>query len=327
MSTSDHHCIDIHSHVGALCIDEAQNGALLGTMAEGGLSAIVLSVITDNVITRWGTDAKPGLPGAMLYKYREPEPGECYRDVHAQFDQIDDWLSRLGVPKILSPDDIGATPGMILAAEGGCHLEGKPERLQEFYERGMRSMQLVHYRINELADIQTSPPEHGGLTDAGRAVVREMNRLGIIVDVTHATFEVVRDMAEVSSKPIVLSHAVLQEDPPHPRFVAPDYARVVAQTGGVVGVQAAAFQGRGLPGHIEKIKRMVDAIGIEHVGIGTDMGTAAWPPAAWSVFPDLKPFAKLPGLLVNAGFDDDEVAKITSGNFLRVFTEVAPGRA
>ncbi len=326
MSTSDHRCIDIHSHAGALCIEAAKDGDLLGTIPQSNLSAIVLSAITDNVITRWGTDAKLGMPGAMLYKYREPELGECYRDVHDQFDDVDDWLGQFNVPKILRPEDVGAAPGVILAAEGGCHLEGKPERLQEFYDRGMRSMQIVHYRINELGDIQTSPPEHGGLTDAGRAVVKEMNRLGIIVDVTHATFEVVRDIAEVSSKPIVLSHAVLQEDPPHPRFVSPEYARLIAETGGVIGVQAAAFQERGLPGHIEKIKRMVDALGIEHVSIGTDMGTATWPPAAWLVFPDLKPFAKLPGMLAEDGFNDDEVGWITSGNFLRVFTEVAAGR-
>ena len=267
-------CIDIHSHAGVLFIDEESDGALLGTMADGRVQAIVLSTIADYVVSKWGGDGKPGMPGAMLYNDREPEPGECFADTIAQLDQIDRWISSHGLTRILGPGDVGDQPGVILAIEGGCHLEGRPERLAEFHGRGLRSMQLVHYRINEFCDIQTSPPRHGGLTDIGVELVREMNRLGIVVDVTHASFAATRDIADASSAPIVMSHVCLQREPPHPRFVDADHARIVAATGGVVGVQGAAYLGHGMAGHIDNIRRMVDAVGIDHVAIGTDMGTA-----------------------------------------------------
>ncbi len=320
-------CIDMHSHAGVLFIDEESDGALLGTLAEGGVQAIVLSTIADYIVSTWGGEGKPGMPGAMLYNNREPEPGECHADVMAQIDQIDHWIAAHGLTRILGPGDIGDRPGVILAIEGGCHLEGRPERLAEYHDRGLRSMQLVHYRINEFCDIQTSPPRHGGLTDVGGELVREMNRLGILVDVTHASFDATRDIAEASSVPIVMSHVRLQGETPHPRFVSADHARLVAATGGVVGVQSAAFLGHGMAGHMDNIERMVDAVGIDHVAIGTDMGTATWPPAAAPVYPDFKPFAEVPGRLRKAGFADDEIAAITSGNFLRVFTAVAPGGA
>ena len=317
-------CIDMHSHAGVLFIDEESDGALLGTMAEGGVQAIVLSTIADYIISKWGGEGKPGMPGAMLYNDREPEPGECYGDTKAQIDRIDHWIEAHGLVRILGPRDIGERPGVILAIEGGCHLEGRPERLAEFYDRGLRSMQLVHYRINEFCDIQTSPPRHGGLTDIGVELVREMNRLGILVDVTHASFDATKDIARASSVPIVMSHVRLQDETPHPRFASPDHVRLVAETGGVVGVQGAAFLGHGMAGHMDNIKRMVDAIGIDHVAIGTDMGTATWPPSAAPIFPDFTPFAEIPGRLRGAGFTDDEIAGITSGNFIRVFGAAAP---
>ncbi len=328
----DFRCIDMHSHTGALFLGEHADGALLGTMAEGNIHAVVWNVLSDRVVVPFGTAAKDGTQGGTFESDREPEPNECRRDVHAQLDQLDQWLARLAVRRILGPEDLSnEQPGVILAIEGGCQLEGDQGRLHELYERGLRSMQLVHYRVNELGDVQTSPPRHGGLTAAGRAVVTEMNRLGIIVDGTHATFDTMTGIAEASAAPVVLSHDCLQEDPPHPRFLDRDHARLIAATGGVIGVQAAAYDdrgpARGLAGLVDKIRRMADAIGIDHVGVGTDMGTATWPPSARAVFPDFKPFVALPAKLAQAGFDDGEVDQITSGNFIRVFRATAAAAA
>jgi len=89
-------------------------------------------------------------------------------------------------------DDAARTVAWLLHED----VEGRLDRVQEAFDRGIRSLQLVHYRINELGDIQTAAPIHGGLTDFGRAAVKEMNRLGIIVDVAHATQAVVAGVAE-----------------------------------------------------------------------------------------------------------------------------------
>jgi membrane dipeptidase len=330
----DVQCIDIHSHIGWVHEDiredqgvqHESNGWLMAPMANNRVAAIVVSTIADRAITKWGTNGKAGEPGAMAYNDRAPRPGECWQDNNLQLQRIEHWIDKLGLARITKPEEIGGHPGVILAIEGGCPLEGRLDRLEQYYTRGVRAFQLVHYRANEFADVQTSPPRHGGLSALGGEAVREMNRLGIIVDVTHSTFEAVNHTAEASSRPIVLSHATMAFGEPHPRFVSPDYVRVVAQTGGVIGVQAAAFRGRGMLGFVENVKRMIDAVGIDHVSIGTDMGTETWPPVSAGVFSDLTPFATVPTLLSDAGLADEEIRKIASGNFLRVFSQVSSMR-
>src|SRR5581483_1710101 len=80
-------------------------------------------------------------------------------------------------------------PAVIVASEGGDFLEGEPERVDEVFERWqLRHLQLTHYRVNELGDIQTSAPVHGGLTETGVEVIRRCNRRGIVVDVAHGTY-------------------------------------------------------------------------------------------------------------------------------------------
>lgn len=332
---ADLKCIDIHSHIGwaheqigeNVGARHPSNGWLMGPMAENGVDAIVVSTIADRVVIKWGTKGKTGEPGAMAYNDRAPRPGECWDDNNLQLSRIERWIDKLGLARIKHPAEIGKRPGVILAVEGGCPLDGRIERLSELYDRGVRSFQLVHYHANEFADVQTSPPRHGGLSKLGAEAVREMNRLGIIVDVTHSTLEGAKGIAAASSQPIVLSHATMAFGEPHPRFVSPDYVRVIAQTGGVIGVQAAAFRGRGMPGFVENIERMIDAVGIDHVCIGTDMGTDTWPPVSAGVFSDLTPFATVPALLADAGLAEGEIRKITSDNFVRVFSEVTSARA
>jgi membrane dipeptidase len=149
-----------------------------------------------------------------LRSIREPKPGELYASMYRQIDALVRWSGAAGMPIVPGVADTG-TPGPpvrgILAVEGCDFLEGRIERVQEAYSRGIRSLQLVHYRVNELGDIQTSPAVHGGLTAFGREVVREMNRLGIVIDVAHARFEVVKGVVETTTQPIILSHSNIME--------------------------------------------------------------------------------------------------------------------
>lgn len=134
-------------------------------------------------------------------------------------------------------DARSASPSIIVTAEGGDFLEGRPERVDDAYERwALRHLQLTHYRVNDLGDIQTEPPVHGGLTPTGADVIRRCNRLGIVVDVAHGTYDLVRQAATVTDKPLVLSHTSLTAAPvPHSRLISPDHARAIAGTGGLVG--------------------------------------------------------------------------------------------
>ncbi|MBL6945126.1 MAG: membrane dipeptidase [Rhodospirillales bacterium] len=221
------------------------------------------------------------------------------------------------------PDDIRAAKaegghGVLIAIEGGDFLEGRLERIEEAHERGVRSIQLVHNRINALGDIQTKPPEHRGLTPFGRQVVREMNRLGLIVDVAHLSFEGMREVIEVADKPIMLSHGMLGQGG---RAISDDYARAVAATGGVIGLFSAGE--RTLGGYLDRFRRLADLIGAEHVGFGSDMGS-------YGPFYVFKNYRDLPALvagLLQRGFNEAEVAGIIGGNFLRMFDAVSAASA
>ena len=99
----------------------------------------------------------------------------------------------------------------MLAIEGCDFLEGDLDRLDAMEARGVRSIQLTHYLVNETGDIQTAPPVHGGLTPFGADVVRRMNRLGIIVDVAHCSEDTVTAWPRWRPRPFLCTHANLME--------------------------------------------------------------------------------------------------------------------
>jgi membrane dipeptidase len=186
-------------------------------------------------------------------------------------------------------------------------------------------MQLVHYRVNELGDIQTETAVHGGLTSFGRAVVREINRVRAVIDVAHATFATTAGVAEATSRPIILSHSNIQDGSGWSRFLTPDHAKLVARTGGVVGAMPI-IRGRragvnDIGGYVNHVSRLVDVVGIDHVGIGTDMDGIG--PAA--VFTSYTRWPSLAAALLDRGYRREDAAKILGGNALRVFrTVLAP---
>ena len=133
---------------------------------------------------------------------------------------------------------MSASPSVIVSSEGGDFLEGQIDRIDEARERwALRHLQLTHYRPNELGDIQTEPSVHGGLTEAGVEVIRRCNKLGVVVDVAHGTYDLVKKAAAATTKPLILSHTSLTERPvAWTRRITPDHARVIASTGGVIGI-------------------------------------------------------------------------------------------
>ncbi|WP_372913518.1 dipeptidase [Ralstonia pickettii] len=187
---------------------------------------------------------------------------------------------------------------------------------EAYTQHRLRHLQLTHYRVNELGDIQTEPPVHGGLTDFGADVVRRCNALGIVVDVAHGTFDLVKRAAATTTKPLVLSHTALSRAPrPRSRLISADHARAVADTGGVIGVWPNAADFPNLDAMAMGVKRMADVVGVAHVGLGTDMLGFIRPPVFTS-------YAQLPALasaLLKAGFTVEEVGQILGANYRRVF--------
>ena len=213
-------------------------------------------------------------------------------------------------------------PALVLAVEGCDFLEGELDRLDTLAARGVRSIQLTHYLVNETGDIQTAPPVHGGLTRFGAEAVRRMNERGIIVDVAHCSEATVRGVVDATTRPILCSHANLKEpghpDGDHPRYLSPDYARMVVDSGGVIGAWIAVLWTEKLPGLIRHLFRLIDAVGIDHVGIGTDLPAGA----AKEALPDFSRHRQIAEALRQRGMTEDEVAKVCAGNWLRVFRSV-----
>jgi len=210
------------------------------------------------------------------------------------------------------------TASAIIAAEGADFLEGRPDRVDEAYEKWqLRHLQLTHYRVNELGDIQTEPPEHGGLTDIGAEVIRRCNTRGLVVDVAHGAYDLVKRAAAVTTKPLVLSHTSLAQTPgPRSRRISPDHARVIAGTGGIIGVWPPSSEFKDLDAMARGAARLADLIGVDHVGIGSDMMGLTVP----SVFDTYADLPALTAALLNTGFNQQDVGKIIGGNYVRVFT-------
>jgi membrane dipeptidase len=305
--------IDMHTHAGRPRRTGEVERSVLATMRNAGVAAAVVSAIADIPVIRRDPDTK------RLIKIRDPEPGECLAATHGYLDSF----SNAGMRIALEPDDIrDGDPALVLAIEGCDFLDGDLDRLNAMEARGVRSIQLTHYLVNETGDIQTAPPVHHGLTKFGADVVRRMNRIGVILDVAHCSEDTVRGVAAAASKPILCTHANLLEpgvpDGEHPRFISLDYARMVAETGGVIGAWLSTLAREKVPGMIRHMFRAIDAVGIDHVGIGTDMPAGV----ARTEMPTFSRHPELAQALRDHGMTEQEVEKVCSGNWLRVFRAV-----
>lgn len=206
------------------------------------------------------------------------------------------------------------------ALEGGDALEGKIENFQEMHRMGLRLIQLLHFRNNELGHTQTWPYSPGGLTEFGREVVKEANRLGVIIDLAHSSNETMMDVLGLSKHPVIFSHGGVRAFTDHDRAVTDEEIRMIASNGGVIGIWP---HGR----HIETVELMVDYIehvievgGIDHVGIGSDLrGVSAYSKG----FDEEANFRAIAAELLNRGLSDEAVGKVMGGNFFRVWQRVA----
>jgi membrane dipeptidase len=288
-------------------------------MRAGGVDAAFFSAVTDGLVIR----REP----YGIRNYRDPEPGQLYRNTLAQVERVRARVREGRLHLLQAPGDLAAArarglSAALVALEGGDALEGRVDRVEEFHALGVRSIQLMHYRINELGDIQTAPTRHGRLTEAGADVVRAMNRLGMIVDGAHAARQTLADILEVSRAPIIISHtgpAALRRSRRH---VTDEQLRAVAAKGGVIGIWPATSPGADdIHALVRELKYVRDLVGADHVGIGTDMAGLS----IYTSMPTYREFAPLPAALLAAGLPDADVRKILGGNVARVF-EAATAR-
>ncbi len=321
--------VDVHAHPGRCFLrgipEDDPTRVVLGPddtdraiedLRVGGVALASFSTVADLRVLSVGE--------AGIVAGREFEPGEAWSDHERQLGALLDLTGEGKIRLVRSPEEVvpleeGGTPGMLLTCEGGDFLEGRIGRVEEVWKRGVRSITLVHYRVNELGDIQTEAPRHDGLSEFGAEVVKEMNRLGMIVDLAHATWAVTRDVLDRSEHPVMISHSHLARgSDPHPRLLSEEHALAVARTGGIVGAWPSGMALSTFEDYVDEILRMIDLLGVEHVSIGTDMDANYQP-----VLDDYREMPALAASLQGRGLGESEVGLVMGGNFLRLFGSVA----
>jgi membrane dipeptidase len=128
----------------------------------------------------------------------------------------------------------------VLSLEGGHQIADDLHVLRMYQRMGIRAMTLTHFRNNNWADSSTDKPAHNGLTEFGKEVVREMNRIGVIVDISHVSDKTFFDVLAVTSKPVIASHSSCRALAPIPRNMTDDMLRALAKNGGVAGINFGA---------------------------------------------------------------------------------------
>lgn len=215
---------------------------------------------------------------------------------------------------------VGPRPvGGLLATEGSHPLEGKLENIQHLYDAGYRMMGLQHFFDNELGG-SLHGLSSGGLTEFGKDAVREMERLGIIVDVAHSSHAVVEDVLAIATRPIVISHTGIKGACNSPRNIDDALMKRVAAAGGLIGMGywKSAICDPAPEGVVRAIRYAIDYLGVDHVALGSDYDGAV--PVAF----DTSQLAVLTGAMRDADFTEEEIEKVMGGNALHLFRELLP---
>lgn len=220
---------------------------------------------------------------------------------------------------------------IVLSFEGADPLGGTLRYLRLYYQLGVRMASLTHARRNFYSGgVERGMDEKAGLTPLGRDAIRQFDELGIVVDLRHMDARAIFEAMEISQNPVVMSHVnarqAFPEDPndaPHHPFSADkgvDRMKMLRQIGASGGVVCIIFWKQGtVESIVDDIVYVAEHIGIEHVGLGTDLyGFDAAPVGA----EDVSCFPRVTDRLLARGFSDDEVIRILGGNLMRVFDRV-----
>ncbi len=314
---------------------------------------------------------KAGMVGAQFWSVYVPSSLSPVEAARAQLEQID--IARrmiLQYPNDLSfaltVEDINKAISQnriasMLGIEGGHSIVNSLGVLRSYYDLGVRYMTLTHYHTIDWADSATDTAKHDGLTDFGEEVVREMNRLGMIIDLSHVSPATMNDALDVSKSPVMYSHSSAKALTAHPRNVPDDVLKRVAKNNGVVMVtfippfvsekrrewevgkvelikkaktdqdmEAAGVAYRkehGIPplAYLSEVADHIDHVakvaGFDHVGIGGDY----YGQQGDDLVVGLEDVSKYPHLiaeLMKRGWTDENLVKLTGKNILRVFSDV-----
>lgn len=248
---------------------------------------------------------------------------KTFSDLKRQVDSHSDMVRFVSSPDMLAGSDNKNIPAVCFGLENGFALNGNVDNVDYFYSLGVRYITLCHNGDNDLCDSAKGKGTHGGLSAFGKRVVKRMNDLGMIVDVSHASDSTIRDVLAYSGFPVVATHTSCRALCSHVRNMPDDLLKALADKGGVMQICLynwflADDGNASLDTIINHICHVVDVAGVNAVGIGSDFDGGGGVPGC-----------NHSGQLINItiellrkGFSADDVAGIMGTNFLNVWKHI-----
>jgi membrane dipeptidase len=242
---------------------------------------------------------------------------------HAMTDQYQHSFQR-----VLKFDDIAQAVqqgkiGSMLTVEGGDVLEGELLNLRILYSLGVRAMTLTWNYRNEIADGVLESRSKGGLSSFGHDVINEMNRLGMLIDVSHLSENGFYSVLEASKKPVAATHSNAWALQPHPRNLTNDQIKSLANSGGVMGINFypdfLSGQQASLNDIIRHIEYIIDLAGIDVVVFGSDFDGIERLPEGIS---GPQHFEKVINALFKRNYKEEDVRKVAYKNYLRLLKDI-----
>lgn len=219
----------------------------------------------------------------------------------------------------------------MMGIEGGYSIESNLDNIERFYDMGCRYMTLTHSKSLQWADSATDEPICGGLSDFGRRVIAEMNRVGMLVDLSHVSPACMKQSLKATTAPVIFSHSSALSINDHPRNVPDDVLKMLPANGGVVMVNFFSKYvvpseklklNEQQPGSIhdvvDHIEHIINVAGIDHVGIGSDFDGV---PQLPTQLEDVSMYPLITQEMLNRGHSADAVRKLLGGNVLRALEQ------
>jgi membrane dipeptidase len=317
---------DMHGHWFFFGPNTPARKPLARSMAAGNATLVAWSLVGDLPWLRRS-------PGG-LKQNGSPAPGEALAWFRKEIARVKAHLAEQRLKIVLTPADVdravAGEPHVVLAVEGASFVDGDLGALAAAYDLGVRHMQLVHYIRTPIGDFQTEQPKLDGLTAFGEDVVKECNRLGMLVDLAHATSPALRRALVVSKVPVVWSHSSVTRTR-EPNWKMPVWqarqlsltdANAIAAAGGVVGLWPMPSDvGRTPEAYAERLAELADWLGEDHAGIGTDMNAIANP--AIASYADLQAVVRH---WRQRKMSEARIRKLAIGNYARVLKQALAAR-
>jgi membrane dipeptidase len=333
--------IDTHNDIPSFTVDGTdiksapKNHTDIPRLRQGGVGAVFFSVFVDAKYVDGNHAANRALQmiDTVQHDIIDRDP-----DVFMQARTANDIVEAHREGKIAA----------LMGLEGGHAIEDSPRLLRDYYRLGVRYMTLTHFNTNHWADSsgdidKPGVEHHNGLTPQGKEIVLEMNRLGMMVDISHVADKTFYDALETSKAPIIASHSSCRAITNVPRNMTDEMIRALAQKGGVIQINIycpfisqkaadAAQAAKKNPGpekpppvratlddvvaHIDHVRQIA---GVDAIGIGTDFDGIECAPIGLD---DVSKFPNLTRALLEKGYSRTDIEKIYGGNTLRLMREV-----